>query len=87
MGDHHGRPPAPLIRPSNDDLMESFQINNNNNINNSARSGFIKMTRRQCVDVFLRRSKKCGYCSPDKPTFEEQCDNMDQKLLDNIIAK
>ena len=52
----------------------------------SARSCFIKMTDWQRVDACLRRSKKCGYCSPDLPTFEEQCDSMDQKLFDNILA-
>ena len=52
----------------------------------SAWSGFIKMTDRQRVDAFLRRSKKCGYCSPDLPTFQQQCDSMDQKLFNNIIA-
>ena len=44
------------------------------------------MTDRQRVDAFLRRSKKCGYCSPDLPTFQEQCDSMDQKLFNNMEA-
>jgi hypothetical protein len=35
MGDHQGRPPAPLIRPLNDDIMERYQMNNNNNNTNS----------------------------------------------------
>jgi hypothetical protein len=52
----------------------------------SAWSGFIKMPDRQYVDVFLRRSKKCGYCPPDLPTFDEQCDSVDQKLFDDILA-
>jgi hypothetical protein len=51
----------------------------------SAWSGFIKMPDRQRVDTFLRRSKKCGYCPPDLPTFDERCDSVDQKLFDNIL--
>jgi hypothetical protein len=47
----------------------------------SAWSGFIKMPDLQRVDAFFRRSKKCGYCPPDLPTFEEQCDNMVRKRL------
>jgi hypothetical protein len=31
----------------------------------SAWSGFIKISDRQRVDAFLRRSEKCGYCPPD----------------------
>jgi hypothetical protein len=31
MGDHQGRPPAPLTRPSKDYIMERYQMNNNNN--------------------------------------------------------
>jgi hypothetical protein len=53
----------------------------------SAWSGLIKMANRQRVDAFLRRSKNCGYCPPDLPTFEEQCDSVDKKLFDNILAK
>jgi hypothetical protein len=52
----------------------------------SAWSGFIKMPDRQRVDAFLRRSKKCGYCPPDLPTFDELCDSVDQKLFDDILA-
>jgi hypothetical protein len=52
----------------------------------SAWSGFIKMTERQRVDAFLRRSKQCGYCPPGLPTFEEYCDAVDQKLFDNILT-
>jgi hypothetical protein len=47
-------------------------------------SGFIKMPDPQRVDAFLSQSKKCGYCPPDLPTFDEQCDSVDQKLFDNI---
>jgi hypothetical protein len=52
----------------------------------SAWPGFIKMTDRQRVDAFLRRSKKCGYYLQDVPTFEEQCDSMDQNLFNNKLA-
>jgi hypothetical protein len=38
MGDHQGRSPAPLIRPSNDDSMECYQMNNNDNFNFKQRS-------------------------------------------------
>jgi hypothetical protein len=41
---------------------------------------------RQRAEAFLRRSKKCSYCLSALPTFEEQCDSVDQKLFDNILA-
>jgi len=37
--------------------------------------GFTKATDRQRVDGFLRRIIRSGYCSPDTPTFAEQCAN------------
>jgi hypothetical protein len=33
IDDHQGRPLAPLMRPSNDDIMEHYQLNNSNNNN------------------------------------------------------
>ena len=49
----------------------------------SAWSGFTKATDRQQVKGFLRRSIRCGYCSPDFPTFAEQCATV-EKYFDKI---
>ena len=46
--------------------------------------GFTKATDRQRVDGFLRRSIRSGYCSPDTPTFAEQCATVDEQLFNNI---
>jgi len=50
----------------------------------SAWIGFTKATDRQRVDGFLRRSISSGYCSPDTPTFAEQCATVDEQLFNNI---
>jgi len=50
----------------------------------SAWSGFIKATDRQRVEAFLGRSKRCGYCPPDLPSFEELLKTSDQQLFDKI---
>ena len=50
----------------------------------SAWSGFIGATDRQRVDAFLGRSKGCGYCPPDLPSFEELLKTSDQQLFDKI---
>jgi len=50
----------------------------------SAWIGFTKATDRQRVDGFLRRSIRSGYCSPDTPTFAEQCATVDEQLFNNI---
>jgi len=34
-------------------------------------SGFITASDRKRVDAFLRRSKRCGFCPPDLPPFNE----------------
>jgi len=50
----------------------------------SAWSGFIKATDRQRVEAFLGRSKRCGYCPPDLPSFEELLKTSDQQLFHKI---
>jgi hypothetical protein len=50
----------------------------------SAWSGFIGATDRQRVDAFLGRSKGCGYCPPDLPSFKELLKTSDQQLFDKI---
>ena len=34
-------------------------------------SGFVSHTDRKRVDAFLQRSKRCGFCPPDLPRFDE----------------
>ena len=40
--------------------------------------GFITATDLKRVDAFLRRCKRCGYCSSDLPAFEELLDKSDR---------
>jgi len=39
---------------------------------------------RRWIPNFLRRSIRSGYCSPDTPTFSEQCATVDEQLFNNI---
>jgi len=41
-------------------------------------------TDRQRVDTFLRRSKRCGFCPPDLPSFDELLEDTDDKLFNKI---
>ena len=47
-------------------------------------SGFVSKRDEQRIDAFLRRNKKCGFCQPDLPTFQELCDTVDEQLFDKI---
>ena len=49
-------------------------------------SGFIKAIDRQRVDGFLSRSVRCGYCSPNVPTFSEQCATADEQYFEKICS-
>jgi hypothetical protein len=51
----------------------------------SAWCGFIKEADRQRVDAFLLRSKRCGYCPPDLPSFQQLCELSDEQLFNKII--
>ena len=50
----------------------------------SAWSGFITASDRQRVDAFLRRTKRCRFCSANLPSFDELLQDADENLL-NII--
>ena len=43
--------------------------------------GFITATDLQRVDVFLRRSKRCSYCPPDLPDFDELLEESDDRIF------
>ena len=47
-------------------------------------SGFVTATDRQRVDAFLRHSKRCGFCPPDLPSFDELVEDTDDKLFNKI---
>jgi len=47
----------------------------------SAWSGFITASDRHRVDAFLRRSKRCGYCQPDLPSFDQLVEDSDDRLF------
>jgi hypothetical protein len=51
----------------------------------SAWWGYASATDRQRIDAFLERSKRCGFCPPDLPSFEEQCVAADEKLFNQIL--
>jgi len=48
-------------------------------------SGFITATDRQRADAFLRRSKRCGFCPPDLPEFDELLEKSDDELFNKTI--
>jgi len=50
----------------------------------SAWHGFCKATDRQRINSLYTRAKRCGYCAPDMPTFEELCETADEQLFDKI---
>ena len=43
--------------------------------------GFAMATDLKRVDTFLRRCKRCGYCSSNLPDFEELLDESDHQLF------
>ena len=47
-------------------------------------SGFANKRDEQRIDAFLRRNKKCGFCQPDLPAFQELCATADEQLFDKI---
>ena len=51
----------------------------------SAWSGFVNNLREQRIDVFLQRNKKCWFCQPFLPFFQELCDTGDEQLFDKIL--
>jgi thiol-disulfide isomerase/thioredoxin len=40
----------------------------------------------QRVDAFLLRSKRCGYCPPDLPSFGELCKEFDEQFFHQVIV-
>jgi Reverse transcriptase (RNA-dependent DNA polymerase)/Endonuclease/Exonuclease/phosphatase family len=51
----------------------------------SAWCGFVKEADRQRVDAFLIRSKRCGFCPPDLPSFGDLCNISDEQLFHKVI--
>ena len=42
-------------------------------------------TDSQRVDTFLRRSKRCGFCPPDLPDFDQLLEEADDQLIERIL--
>jgi len=42
-------------------------------------------TDRQRVDAFLSRSKRCGFCPPDLPYFDQLLEEADDQLFERIL--
>ena len=51
----------------------------------TAWSEFVNKQDLQRIDAFLRHSKKCGFCPPDLPSFQELRDAADELLFDKIL--
>ena len=49
-------------------------------------SGFVSNTDRKHVDAFLQRSKRCGFCPPDLPRFDELLEDADSTLFHKVAA-
>jgi len=47
--------------------------------------GFATATDLKRVDAFLRRCKRCGYCSSDLPDFEELLDESDDRSFSKTL--
>ena len=45
----------------------------------------ITATDCQHVDAFLRRSKRCGFCPPDLPNFDQLLKDADDQLFERIL--
>jgi len=50
-------------------------------------SGFISASNRKRVDAFLRHSKRCGFCPPDLPPFNDLIEAQEDQLLSTINHK
>ena len=50
----------------------------------SAWSGFITACDRHRVDAFLRRSKRCGFCQPDLPSFDQLMEDYEDQLFNKL---
>ena len=50
----------------------------------SAWSGFITASDRHRVDAFLRRSKRCGFCQPDLPSFDQLVEDSEDRLFNRL---
>ena len=47
-------------------------------------SGFITASDRKRVDALLRRSKRCGFCPPDLPPFNDLIEAQEDQLFSTI---
>jgi len=52
----------------------------------SAWSGFITASDRHRMDAFLHRSKCCGYCQPDLPSFDQSVEDSDDRLFHKLCT-
>ena len=52
----------------------------------SAWWAFTSAADRQRIDVFIRRSIQCGFCSINQSTFEELCVDADGRLWRTILS-
>ena len=52
----------------------------------TAYHGLISVADRKRVDAFLRRSKRCGFCPTDLPTFDDLLGQSDTCLFSKIVA-
>jgi len=50
----------------------------------SKSSGFIMAFDHYHIDVFLRRSKQCGFCQPDLPSFNQLVEDSEDRLFNKL---
>ena len=48
--------------------------------------GFTSAEDRERIEVFLRKSKRAGYCQSDDQTFESMCGEADAVLFRSIVT-
>jgi len=50
----------------------------------SAWNGFVTASDRHRVDAFLRRSKRCGFCQLELPSFDQLMEDSDDRLFHKL---
>jgi len=51
----------------------------------SAWRGLASASDRQHIESVIDRARRCGYCASDLPSFDELCDDADDKLFNKAV--
>jgi len=52
----------------------------------SAWWGFTNYTDRQCIEAFVRRGIRCGFCCSDNKTIQQLVEESDQSLFKRVLT-